>query len=225
MTGVESGRLRKALRRLNPPPRPAPAGRRHDHCCPYAGIPAGGRAVTVDHMPIDRAKTFRGAFAGAVAAGVWAAQMPLDKRVFGSDFDDVELLGKVFTRGPAWPLVGWALHLQNGALFGAAYANLAPHMPIPSWARGPLAATAENFGTWPLTAITHRVHPARRELPAAFSSARALAQSSWRHLLFGVLLGELERRLNVSEPIELPDYSRFASSNGHGRLERVVPAG
>ena len=30
-----------------------------------------------------------------VAAGVWAAQQPLDKRVFECGYDDVELLGKL----------------------------------------------------------------------------------------------------------------------------------
>ena len=50
-------------------------------------------------MVIDRAKTARGALAGAVAAGVWAAQQPLDKTVFGVDYDDTELLGKAVTRG------------------------------------------------------------------------------------------------------------------------------
>lgn len=178
-----------------------------------------------DPVPIDRARTIRGALAGALAAGVWAAQMPLDKRMFGSDFDDVELLGKALTRGPAWRPAGWALHLQNGALFGALYANVAPRVPLPSWARGPLAALGENFATWPLTALSDRLHPARSELPAAFSSPRALAQSTWRHLLFGVLLGEFERRLNAAAPIEAPDYSRFASTNGHGRLEHLAPAG
>ncbi len=54
-------------------------------------------------MAIDYSKTLRGAIAGALAAGVWAAQMPLDKRAFGSDFDDVALLGKGLTRGEAWP--------------------------------------------------------------------------------------------------------------------------
>jgi hypothetical protein len=176
-------------------------------------------------MPIDRARTIRGALAGALAAGVWAAQMPLDKRVFGSDFDDVALLGKALTRGRAWPLAGWALHLQNGALFGAAYANLAPHTPLPSWVRGPAAALAENFATWPLVAVADRLHPARDELPAAFASPRALAQSTWRHLLFGVLLGELERRLNTRESAEVPDYAQMVSSNGHGRSEHVAAAG
>ena len=42
-----------------------------------------------------------------------------------------ELLGKAVTRGPAWPAVGFALHLLNGAAFGAAYANVAPRLPLP----------------------------------------------------------------------------------------------
>jgi hypothetical protein len=177
-------------------------------------------------MPIDYGKTLRGAVAGALAAGVWAAQMPLDKRAFGSDFDDVALLGKALTRGAAWPAAGWALHLQNGALFGAAYANLAPRLPLPSWARGPVAATAENLLTWPLTAVTDRLHPARKELPVLFSNPRAFAQSAWRHLLFGVLLGEIERRLNAQEPVVAPPaHVPTASTNGHGTLEHAIPAG
>jgi hypothetical protein len=175
-------------------------------------------------MGIDYGKTLRGAIAGALAAGVWAAQMPLDKRAFGSDFDDVALLGKAITRGPAWPAAGWALHLQNGALFGAAYANLAPRLPLPSWARGPVAASAENILTWPLTALTDRLHPARKEMPALLTSPRAIAQSTWRHLLFGVVLGELERRLNAQDPVEVPDYSEIISSNGHGRREHIATA-
>jgi hypothetical protein len=175
-------------------------------------------------MAFDRAKTIRGALAGTLAAAVWAAQMPLDKRVFGSDFDDVELLGKAITSSRAWPVAGWALHLQNGALFGALYANVAPSAPLPSWVRGPLAALAENLATWPLTALADHLHPAREELPAAFADPRALAQSTWRHLLFGAVLGELERRLNAPEPAQPPDYLQTISSNGHGRVEHLAAA-
>jgi hypothetical protein len=177
-------------------------------------------------MSIDYAKTLRGAIAGALAAGVWGAQISLDKRAFGSDFDDIALLGKGLTRGEAWPLAGWALHLQNGALFGAAYANLAPRMPLPSWARGPVAASAENLLTWPLTALTDRLHPARKELPALLTNPRAFGQSAWRHLLFGVLLGEIERRLNAQEPVGEPPPVPTASTNGHGTLAaHAIPAG
>jgi hypothetical protein len=174
-------------------------------------------------MGIDYSRTFRGAIAGALAASVWAAQMPLDKRALGSDFDDVALLGKALTRTDAWPVAGWALHLGNGALFGAAYANLAPRLPLPSWARGPVAASAENLLTWPLTAVTDRVHPARKELPTLFADPRAFAQSAWRHLLFGVLLGEIERRLNARELVVAPPSSvPTATTNGHGTLEHAI---
>src|SRR6059058_4989144 len=125
-------------------------------------------------MTFDRAQTLRGALAGAVAAGVWAAQSPLDKRLFDCDYDDIELLGKAVTRGPAWAPVGTALHVANGALFGALYANVAPRMPMPSWARGPFAALVENFATWPLTIVAERVHPARKEMPNLSRNPRAL---------------------------------------------------
>jgi hypothetical protein len=49
--------------------------------------------------------------------------------------------------------------------------------------------------SWPATALSDRLHPARAELPRLWRSRRALAQATWRHILFGVVLGELERRL------------------------------
>src|SRR3954464_12804149 len=91
-------------------------------------------------MAATSAQTARGAVAGAVAAGIWAAQQPLDKAIFGVDYDDVELLGRAVPRGPAWAPIGTAMHVANGALLGALYANVAPRMPLPSWARGPFAA-------------------------------------------------------------------------------------
>ncbi len=172
-------------------------------------------------MVSDRAKAIRGALAGGVAAGVWAAQQPLDRAVFGVDYDDTELLGKTITRGPAWPLVGLAMHLGNGALIGAAYAGVASRLPLPSWSRGPIVALAEHLATWPLTIAVDRVHPAREELPDLSASWRAFAQATWRHLVFGVVLGELERRLNAPEDRELPPYEHVISSNGHGSLEHA----
>ena len=176
-------------------------------------------------MPIDRARTIRGALAGSAAAAVWAAQQPLDRRVFGVAYDDTEILGKLVTRGPAWPVAGVALHLANGAAFGALYANLAPRLPLPSWARGPLAGLAEHLASWPLTTVTDRLHPARYDLPVLAVDPRAFAQATWRHLVFGVVLGELERRLNAPQDEVVPPYEHVVSSNGHGDLEQAVGAG
>jgi len=176
-------------------------------------------------MVIDRARTVRGALAGAFAAGVWAAQQPLDRALFGVDYDDTELLGKAFTRGRAWPVVGLAVHLGNGALLGAVYAAAAPRMPVPSWSRGPMVALGEHLATWPLTIAVDRVHPARDEMPRLAGSWPAFAQATWRHLLFGVVLGELERRLNPPPDPELAPYEHVVSSNGHGTPEHVGTIG
>jgi hypothetical protein len=171
---------------------------------------------------IDHTRTLRGAVCGAVAGAAWALQQPLDKLVFGSRYDDVELLGKSVTRGDGWYPVGFALHMVNGAIFGAAYSNLAPSLPLPPAARGPFVALAEHVGLWPLVALTDRYHPARNDLPKLSRSRRAFAQAAWRHALFGVLLGELERRLNAEPEPAPPENEVEFSSNGHGRLEHAV---
>lgn len=173
-------------------------------------------------MALDRANTVRGAFAGAVAAAVWAAQQPLDTKVFGVRYDDTELLGKAVTRGRLWRPVGWALHIANGALFGAAYAALAPRVQLPSWSRGPLAGLGEHVATWPLTALLPAVHPAAGDFPPLTTDPRAFAQATWRHLLFGTILGELERRLNALDEVDVPAYEAVVSTNGHGDLEKAL---
>jgi hypothetical protein len=171
---------------------------------------------------IARTRTLRGAVCGAVAAAVWALQQPLDKLVFSSGYDDVELLGKVITRSDGWFPVGLALHMQNGALFGAVYANVAPALPIPPVLRGPAAAMVEHLGLWPLGRASDRLHPARKELPKLTGNRRALAQATWRHLLFGVVLGELERRVNAEPEPTPPEPEAVYSSNGHGTLEHAA---
>ena len=179
---------------------------------PFEARPLQLRSLTTG---IDRIRTLRGAVCGAVAAAVWALEQPLDKLAFGSRYDDVELLGKAVTRGDGWYPAGLALHMQNGALFGAVYANVAPVVPLPPVLRGPAVALAQHVAFWPLGALSDRFHPARRELPAFAGNRRAFAQSAWRHLLFGVVLGELERRLNAEPEADF-------SSNGHGTLEHAV---
>jgi hypothetical protein len=171
---------------------------------------------------IDRTRTLRGAVSGAVAAAVWALQQPLDKLAFSSRYDDVELLGKTVTRGEGWYAIGFGMHMGNGALFGALYANLAPAMPIAPVLRGPVAALAEHVVLWPLGGLTDRLHPARKELPQLSGNRPAFLQAAWRHLLFGLVLGELERRINAEDEPTPPDPESTYSSNGHGSLEHAV---
>jgi hypothetical protein len=96
------------------------------------------------------------------------------------------------------------MHVANGAIFGAIYATLAPRAHrVPPWCRGPAAALVEHMASWPATAVSDRLHPARDQLPQLRRSRRAFAQATWRHLLFGVVLGEIERRL--AGPSSQPD--------------------
>ena len=160
--------------------------------------------------------------AGATAAAVWAAQQPLDQRVFGCPYDDVELLGRFVTSGRAAYPVGLAMHLLNGAVFGAVDANASRALPLPAALRGPLAGLAEHLATWPGTAALSRLHPAADEMPQLWGSGRAFAQATWRHLVFGTVLGELERRLNPPDSEPNPIDPANAASNGHGSAEYVV---
>jgi hypothetical protein len=157
-----------------------------------------------------------------VAAAVWALQQPLDKLAFSSRYDDVELLGRAVVRGDSWYPAGLALHMGNGAVFGMAYANVAPVLPLPPVLRGPAVGLAEHLALWPLAKVVDRVHPGRKHLTDLSGNRRAFAQAAWRHLLFGLVLGELERRLNAEpEPAPLEPAAEF-SSNGHGSLEHAV---
>ena len=158
--------------------------------------------------------------AGSVAAAVWAAQQPLDKRAFECGYDDVELLGKLVTTGREWPAVGLAMHAGNGAVFGAVYSQLRPFVPGPPVAVGLAAGMIEHVALWPLGRLIDRYHPARKDLVELTGNRRAFAQAAWRHALFGLVLGGLEALINdrsADEPPPIP-----YSSNGHGSLETTV---
>ena len=143
----------------------------------------------------------RSALAGAVAATVWGLQEPLDRRAFRSDYSDVALLGKLVTRGRAWPAVGLAAHATNGAVFGLGLALGARATRIPARRLAVPAALAEHVVLYPVSMLTDRYHPARGEpgVPPVARSPRAFAQATWRHLLFGVILARLLPR-ELSRP-------------------------
>jgi len=173
---------------------------------------------------VYRTRTLRGAVSGAIAAAIWALEQPLDKALFASPYDDVEMLGRAVVADDRWYPVGLAWHLGNGALFGAIYANVAPVIPLPPFARGPVVAVTETFATWPLASLSDHRHPRRKKLPQLAQNRKALGQAVVRHLLFGLVLGELERRLNaVPEPVP-PIADTDFSSNGSGSLEHAITA-
>ena len=141
-------------------------------------------------------RSLRGGVAGAVATVVMTLEQPLDKRLFDSKYDDVEILGKLVTRGDEWQPIGFVLHVQNGAIFGAAYTRLKPSLSGPAVLRGLMVGLIEHVAAWPLTAVFDRYHPARNELPKLANNSRAFGQATIRHVVFGIVLGILEDALN-----------------------------
>jgi hypothetical protein len=135
----------------------------------------------------------RSALAGSAAALVWAAQEPLDQRILDCDYSDVAVLGKGVTRGSRWRAVGLAIHAANGAAFGLAFHEARSRLPVDERKLAVAMALAEHVALYPLCFFVDRYHPARGEpgVPPLLTNRRAFAQATWRHALFGAVLGRL----------------------------------
>jgi hypothetical protein len=118
----------------------------------------------------------RAAAAGSVAAVVWGLQEPLDQRVFGCDYSDVLFLG----RGRR--SLGFVVHAANGALFGIAFDAVRQRVDVDQRKLALGLALAEHLALWPLISLVDR---------SLVTSPRAFAQATYRHALFGFVLGRL----------------------------------
>jgi hypothetical protein len=118
----------------------------------------------------------RAAAAGAVAATVWGLLEPLDRRLFGSDYSDVDLVGLGDRR------LGFAIHAANGALFGLGFDVVRQRAAIEPRRLAVGLALAEHVALWPVLGVVDR---------QVATSPRAFAQGAFRHALFGLVLGRL----------------------------------
>jgi hypothetical protein len=136
---------------------------------------------------------FRAAAAGAAAATVWGLLEPLDQRLLRCDYSDVAVLGKGVTRGRHWRLAGFALHAVNGAVFGVVFDELRKRVRVSPRRLAVGLALAEHLSLYPLCYFIDRHHPARGEpgVPPLLGNPRAFAQATWRHAVFGTVLGRL----------------------------------
>ena len=118
----------------------------------------------------------RAAAAGALAAAAWGLQEPLDRRLFACNHSDVEFIG----RGRR--SVGLVVHAANGALFGVVFDAIRRRVDVDQRRLALGLALAENVALWPSIVLVDR---------RLLTSPRAFAQATYRHMLFGVLLGRL----------------------------------
>ena len=135
------------------------------------------------------------ALAGATAAAAWGLAEPLDQRLLRCDYSDIALLGKAVTRGRGWRAAGFALHALNGAIFGLAFHEARRRLPVERKRLALGLALSEHALLYPLCYFIDRHHPARGEpgVPPLLTNPRAYLQATWRHALFGALLGRLVR--------------------------------
>jgi hypothetical protein len=132
----------------------------------------------------------RGVIPGIAAAAVWAAAEPLVGRALGVPwYSDARLVGRTLTKGPLWRPLGIAVHLGNGATFGAVFAALGGR----GWKQGVLAAETESALLWPGMAVIDRIHLDRRSgaWPPLLVNGRVFAYEVVVHAIFGAVLGTL----------------------------------
>ena len=119
-------------------------------------------------MAFDRTRTVRGALAGSVGAAVWLASQPLDRRLFGVDYDDAELLGRLVARGrPEAQAVGAALHVAERRAVRrrcTRRSRRACRSTRPCAGRWP--ALLEHLATWPAIALVEPSLLAQRAAPS-----------------------------------------------------------
>jgi hypothetical protein len=118
----------------------------------------------------------RAAAAGSAAAVVWGLQEPLDQRVFGCNYSDVLFLGRGHRS------VGFVVHAANGALFGLAFDAVRRRVDVDQRKLALALAIGEHLALWPFISLVDR---------SLVTSPRAFAQATYRHALFGFLLGRL----------------------------------
>jgi hypothetical protein len=127
-----------------------------------------------------------------VAALVWGALEPVDRRLFRHDYSDIAVLGKAFTRGPGWGPLGFAIHALNGAVFGFVYHEVSRRTPRDPRRLALELALLEHVALFPTGYFVDRHHPARGEPGVAqLLHRRAFRQATFRHAVFGLVLGRL----------------------------------
>jgi hypothetical protein len=132
----------------------------------------------------------RAALAGATAAASWAAAEPVLRRIFGTPYSDVRVIGAPLSQRH-WRVAGTTVHLLNGAAAGVLFHRLG----LRGWKAGVAAAQIEGAAVWPGMAVVDRYHPDRRSgaWPPLLRNPRVFAQEAAAHAIFGAVLGALVR--------------------------------
>ncbi len=131
----------------------------------------------------------------ALAAGnAYLAAMWLDNKLSSHPFNDLKLVGQVFTTdAPAWVITGLANHFGFSVAVTLVYAKWGyKRLPGPTWFRGILFMQLENAILYPGAALLEPRHAGMKsgQVPTLFSWKTFWGQIV-RHVAFGLALGSL----------------------------------
>ena len=103
------------------------------------------------------------------------------------------MLGKAVTRGGTWPVVGFGIHAMNGAIFGLVFYEVRRRVSVEPRRLAVGMALTEHVALYPFSYFVDRFHPARGErgVPRLLTNPGAFVQATWRHALFGAVIGRL----------------------------------
>jgi hypothetical protein len=138
--------------------------------------------------------TWRAAVAGVAAGTAYLAVMWVDNRLSSHPFNDLKLVGQVFTtRRPWWVVQGVVGHYTFSVAMAVTYARIVyPQLPGPRVIKGIAFLNIENALLYPIAFIADRTHAGVRggEIPPLLSRKTFLGQVV-RHTAFGAVLGIL----------------------------------
>lgn len=134
--------------------------------------------------------------AGITAGTAYLLAQSIDLAITRHKADDRVLLARLLPirKEQAVP-VGTAMHLVNSVVFSAAFRLVGRDLLSgPMWLRGVTFATIEAVVLHPLV-LFEDFHPALRDGQMdSYQSWTAFAQSLWRHVVLGAVLGLLTPR-------------------------------
>lgn len=133
--------------------------------------------------------------ASAASSGTaYLAAMWVDNKVSSHNFNDLKLVGQVFTtKQPFWIIQAIVAHYGFSVVVTMLYATWAyRRLPGPGWLKGLLFLQLENAALYPAAAIMDKFHAGMREgqLPPLLNWKSFWGQVL-RHVAFGLTLGVL----------------------------------
>jgi hypothetical protein len=149
-------------------------------------------------MKQSTANTKRALLAGIAAGNSYLASAWVDSKLSSHPFNDVKLVGQMFTtRSPMWQVQGLAGHYGFSLFLALTYARwFYKRLPGPRWLRGLTFLQLENTLLYALALAVgfDKLHAGirRRELPP-LGNLKTFNGQVVRHMAFGLALGVLYR--------------------------------